>query len=192
MRCLRLDEIYLFLEKELSSLETKKIEDHLASCPKCKNAVEERKVFLQASESLPFWEMPPDFTRRVMEQIFPEKVSLRSWLTAAAAGFSSIILCFLAFFLLSGENLTNFLIPLGHTLLDLVRNFSIFCIKLFKIASLLVRVITPFARLLLQGFAHLTTILSPEAQIILIILTLILSASLIFGVRRKFMTGEKA
>ena len=192
MRCLRIDQIYLFLEKELSPLEHKKIEDHLASCSKCKNAVEERKILLQASESLPIWETPPDFTRKVMVQIFPEKVSLRSWLTATAAGFSSIIFTFFAFFLLSGKNLPDLLFGLSHTLLDIVRNFSILFVKLFKIASLLVRIIFKFGRLFAEGFAHLTTILSPEVQIILITLTLILSASLILGVRKKLMTGEKA
>lgn len=192
MRCLRLDEIYLYLEEELSSSETKKTEDHLASCPKCQKAVEKRKILLQASKSLPLWETPPDFTRRVMERIFPERVSLRKWLTATGAGFLSIILSLLVFFLLSGQNLANLLISLGHTFLDFVRALSVFSAKFLKVATLLVRIITRFARILVEGFAHLTAIISPEVQIFLMIFTLILSLSLFFGVRRKLMTGEKA
>ncbi len=192
MRCLGIDQIYLFLEKELSPSEHKKIEDHLASCPKCKNAVEERRTLLQASESLPIWETPPDFTNQVMLQIFPEKISLRSWLTATAAGFSSIILTLFALFLLSGNNLPDLLTEFSHALLDIVRNFSILSVKLFKVVSLLIRIIYRFGRLIVEGFAHLTTIISPEVQIILITFTLILSASLVLGVRKKLMTGEKA
>lgn len=191
MRCLRIDQIYLYLEKELSPPENKKIEKHLASCSKCKNAIEERRILLQASESLTLWESSLDFPSRVMAQIFPEKVSLRSWLEAAAAGFSSITLILLAFFLLSGENLGYLLLSLNHTLLNLVRNILILFVKLFKLAYLLVRIAFQFSGFLIEGVAHLTTILSPEVQIILIILTITLSVSLLYGVRRKFMTGEK-
>lgn len=192
MRCLRVDEIYLYLEKELSPSEHKKIEEHLAFCSKCKNTVEERKILVQASETLPLWETPPGFTRQVMAQIFPVKISIRSWVTATAAGFSSIILMLLAFFLISGENLADLLIGLGHWLLSLLRNISVLLVKLFKLASLLIKIILQFSRLLFDGYTHLTTILSPEVQIILITLTLILSAILIYGVRRKLMIGEKA
>lgn len=192
MTCLRIDQIYLYLEKEFSPSENKKIEEHLASCLKCKNALEERKILLQASESLTLWETPPDFIRQVMAQIFPEKVTARSWFITMAVGFSSIILMFLAFFLLSGQNLARLLINLSFSLLDLVRNISILFVKLFKLATLLVKIIVQFSRFLIEGFARLTTILSPEIQILLITLTLILSASLLYGMRRKFMTGEKA
>lgn len=192
MTCLQIDQIYLYLEKELSPSENKKIEEHLAICLKCKNVIEERRILLQASESLPIWEIPPDFTRQVMSQILPKNVSARSWLEAAAAGFSSIILMFSAFFLLSGENLVTLLISLGYNLLNLVQNLLILFVKLFKLAFLLVKIIVQFSGFLIEGFSRLTTILSPEVQIILITLTLILSVFFIFGVKRKFLTGERA
>lgn len=192
MTCLRIDQIYLYLEKELTPSENKKIEEHLASCLKCKNAIDERKILLKASESLPLWELPSDFSRQVMSRIFPEKVSLRTWATAAALGFSSFILILLAFFLLTGKNLADLFIDLGHAQLNPVRNLLILFVKLVKLASILVKVIVQFSRLLFEAFALLTTILNPETQIILILITVILSASLFYGVRRKFMTGEKA
>lgn len=191
MRCLRVDEIYLYLEKELSPSENKRVIEHLAVCPKCKNAVEERRILSQAAETLPFWKTPPDFTHQVMAQIFPRKVTLRHWLVATAAGLSSIILTFLAFFALSGENLLEMFIGLGHSLLELLRTFSVFFVKAFKLASLLIRIIIQFVGFLIKGFVRLSSIPSLEAQIILIILTVILSATLFFGVRRKFMAGEK-
>lgn len=101
MNCLRINQIYLFLEKELSPSENKKIEEHLASCPKCKKAMEEREFLHQAAESLPLWQTPPDFTHQIMAAIFPEKISLRSWFTALAAGFSSTVLILSAYFLIS-------------------------------------------------------------------------------------------
>lgn len=192
MRCLKADQIYLYLEKELSPPEIQKIKEHLTSCPKCQKAVEERKILLQASESLPLWEIPPDFARQVMERISPKKVTLRSWLTAAAAGLFSISLALSIFFVLSGENFLEVVFGLGHRLLDLVRTASVLLVKVFKLASLLIKVINQFLGFLCKGLIRLTSILNPEVQIILIVLTVILSVTLIFGVRRKFVGGEKS
>lgn len=192
MRCLKADQIYLYLEKELTPPEIQKIEEHLTSCPKCQKAVEERRILLQASGSLPLWEIPPDFARQVMEQISPKKVTLRSWLAAAATGFISIFLTLFIFFVLSGENFLEVVFGLGYRLLNLVRTTSVFLVKVFKLASLLIKVINQFLGFLLKGFIRLSSILNPEAQIILIVLTVILSVTLIFGVRRKFIGGEKS
>lgn len=192
MRCLKADQIYLYLEKELAPPEIQKIKEHLTSCPKCQKAVEERKILLQASESLPLWEIPPDFARQVMERISPKKVTLRSWLTAAAAGLFSISLALSIFFVLSGENFLEVVFGLGHRLLDLVQTASVLLVKVFKLASLLIKVINQFLGFLFKGLIRLTSILNPEVQIILIVLTVILSVTLIFGVRRKFVGGEKS
>ena len=192
MKCLGLEKIYLYLDKELPSAERKSIELHLATCPKCKKAVEQRRSLHQAAESLLLWEIPPDFPSRIMTRILPAKVSLRSWVTAMSVGLSSIILALLAFFLFSGESLSGLFINLYQTLLNHVRSLSIFFVKLFKILSLLVRMIFQFANFLFKGFAYFTTILSPEVQIILIVLTLIFSVSIFYGVKRKLIIGEKA
>lgn len=192
MRCLKADQIYLYLEKELTPTEFQKIKEHLTSCPKCQKAVEERKILLQASENLPLWEIPPDFARQVMERISPKKVTLRSWLTAAAAGLFSISLALSIFFVFSGENFLEVVFGLGHRLLDLVRTASVLLVKVFKLASLLIKVINQFLGFFFKGLIRLTSILNPEVQIILIVLTVILSVTLIFGVRRKFVGGEKS
>lgn len=192
MRCLKADQIYLYLEKELTPPEIQEIKEHLTSCPTCQKAVEERKILLQASKSLNLWEIPPDFARQVMERISPKKVTLRSWLAAAAAGLLSISLTFFIFFVLSGENFLEVVFGLGHGLLDLVRTASVLLVKVFKLASLLIKVINQFLGFLFKGLMRLTSILNPEVQIILIVLTTILSLTLIFGVRRKFIGGEKS
>jgi hypothetical protein len=192
MKCLRADQIYLYLEKELTPPEIQKIKEHLTSCPACQKAVEERKILLQASESLPLWEIPPDFARQVMERISPKKVPLRSWLAAAAAGLLSISLTFFIFFVLSGENFFEVVFGLGHGLLELVRTASVLLIKVFKLVSLLIKVINQFLGFLFEGLIRFTSILNPEVQIILIVLTVIISLTLIFGVRRKFIGGEKS
>jgi hypothetical protein len=186
-----MNEIYLYLEKELSPAEYKRVEHHIEICSRCKKVVEEREHLLLAAESLHLWETPPDFTRQVMAKIFPERVPFRSWLVAMSVGLSSIVFILFSLFLFSGHNLAHVLINLHQTLIPHLRNISIFIVKLFKMASLALKVIFQLVNFLIKSIANLTTILSPEVQIILISLTFIISTLVFFGVRRKILTGEK-
>lgn len=192
MNCLGVDQVYLFLEDGLNPSEKIRIEEHLASCSKCQNAVEDRRLLLQASNSLPFWDIPADFSRQVMERIFPSRVPIRKWIAVSAAGFVSSVLVLLAYFLLSGRSLTGFLTSFGHSTLDLFRSVSVFFLKFVKLIALFIRIIVQIFEILIQFLARLTTIISPEVQIILITLTIILSTSLLLGVRRKLLSGDKA
>ena len=192
MRCLGIDQIYLYLEKELASEENKKIEEHINACLKCKNALEERSLLVRAADCLPLWQVPPDFSQQVMTRIFPAKVTLREWLTAVAVGFSSIIGTLLAFFMLTGQNLTTFLSNVSHTLWNSLRNIVLIFVKLFKLASLLINVIQQFAGYLFDNFARLATLIRPEVQIIIVTFSIILVVSLILGIKRKILIGEKS
>jgi hypothetical protein len=192
MSCLRIDQIYLYLEAELSPEETQSLKEHISSCIKCKTAVEEREFLVKASKSLPPLEIPSDFTQRVLDQIFPRITSLREWLTTAAIGISSAVLAFFAFYLLSGQNLAHLFINLNRMALNLFRNFIVVLAKAAKLISLVIKVFLKVGSMLVNGLASLTTLLNPEIQIILILLTIILSALLLYGAKRKFSAGEKA
>lgn len=192
MKCLSIEQIYLYIEKELSPAQNKKIEEHFSTCLKCKNAFEERRFLLQAAESLPLWQTPPDFTQQVMTRIFPAKVSLSAWLAAASAGFVSTILALFFFFLVTGQNFSSLLASLNQALWYFVRNISLISVKLFKLASLFVKILQQFSEYLIKGFTLLTTIVSPEVQIIVITITIILVASSVYGIRKKLLVGGKA
>jgi len=192
MSCLRIDQIYLYLEGELSLEEIQSIKEHISSCMKCKRAVEERELLIKASKSLPALEIPLGFTQRVLAQIFPQVTSLRQWLIAAAIGISSAVLAFLAVYLLSGQNLAYLFKNLNSVGLNLFRNFIVVLVKAAKLISLIIKIFLKIGSMLVNGLASLTTILSPEIQIILIVLTVILSALLLYGAKRKFFAGESA
>lgn len=191
MRCLSIEQIYLYLEKELSPAEEREIHEHLAACPKCKKAVEERRVLLQAAESLPLWKTPPDFAQQVMARIFPERVSSLAWLGAAASGFASMILAVVLFALVTGQSLSSLLFNIYHTGLDFLKNLSPLFAKILKVASLLVKILQQLGELLIKGLTLLTTIISPQVQIILIAVAIIFIASSIYGIKRKLLIGEK-
>ena len=191
MKCLNIEQIYLYIEKELSLGENKKIEEHLTICPKCKKALEERRLLLQATESLPLWQTPPDFTQQVMARIFPAKVSLKAWLGAVSTGFVSLILALFIFFLATGQNLSSLALSFYDTILNFIKNLSPIFVKLIKLASLFLKILQQLSEYIIKGFTLLTTIISPEIQIIIITITIILIASSIYGIRKKLLVGEK-
>jgi len=192
MKCLSIEQIYLFIEKELPLSTNKKIEEHLATCRKCKNVLEERRHLVQASKNLPLWQTPPDFTQQVMARIFPIRVPLSAWLTAAYAGFGSIILAIFILFLVAGQNFSSLLTSLNHSLWNFVRNLSPVFVKLLKVASLFVKTLQQFFEYIIKAFASLTTIISPQVQIIIITIAIILISFSIYGIKRKILIGEQA
>jgi hypothetical protein len=118
-------------------------------------------------------------------------MSIRKWIAISAAGFTLTAFSFLVYLLFSGQSLVGSLRSIGLSTFDLVRSVSVFFLKLVKLIGLLIRVIVQIFEILIQFFTHLTTMISPEVQIVLIILTIILSTSFLFGVRRKLLAGDR-
>lgn len=191
MKCLSIEQVYLYLENELSASEKRGVEQHLASCQKCKNAFEERNLLQRAAESLPIWSTPPGFTRQVMDRIFPAKIPLLSWIGAVSAGLASIVLAFTAWTLVTGQNVADVLLSINHTLLNYVKNLVPLLVKIFKLASLGLKVFHQFSQYLFKLITWMTTIVSPQIQVVILAVTAILITFFIFGMRRKILFGEK-
>lgn len=191
MGCLTIGQIYLFLEQELPPGEMPSVQKHLDSCLKCQRAVEDRRILVQAAESLPLIETPPDFTQQVMAKIFLEKVPFRVWVKAIAGGLSATVFAFFLFYVFSGKNLVDLFIRTSQFFLSALRSLSAGTVKVFKLIGYLINLIIQFLGFLFRGISQLATLLSPEIQVAIIALTLLAFALLFFGVRRKLMTGEK-
>jgi len=191
MNCLQIELIYLYLEKELSPSELKEIEEHLFACPKCREQVEERRLLLQAAETLPEFEVPPDFTKKVMSRIFPAKASFFGWRVILGTAFSFLFLSVFFVFLALNKNLPNFLLSFILTLGNSVKNMAVIFVKFFKLASLFFKILFRFLGELSRMFSLLTTLISPEIMIPVFAAALILVLSSIYGIRSKFLAGEK-
>ncbi len=191
MKCLTIEQIYLYIEKELSPSENKDVESHLRICSRCQRALEERRLLSQAAESLHLWEAPPDFTQQVMARIFPAKVSLPAWLGTLATGIASMVLCFFLLTLVTGQNIRSLLLSFTEAMFDFLKYLAPLFVKALKLASLLVTIFQRFAEFLLKGLTLLTSIISTELQIIIISTTVILIVSSIYVLRRKLIFGEK-
>lgn len=191
MNCLQIEQIYLYLEKELSPSELKEIEEHLVSCPKCREQVEERRLLLQAAETLPEFEVPPDFTKKVMSRIFPAKAFFFGWRVTLATAFSFLFLSVLLIFLALNKNLPNFILSFTHTLGNSVKNMAVIFVKFFKLTSLFFKILLHFLGELSRMFSLLTTLISPEIVILVFAAAFILVLSSIYGIKSKFLAGEK-
>jgi len=191
MNCLRIDQIYLYLEKELPPDETRAIEAHLASCVKCQKAVEERRIFQHAANNLPKWEPPPDFTEQIMSQIFPANLSLKNIIIAIATYVGFLFLSVIGYFITTGQSFSFFPVRFLNKLIYSGQNFSIFVIKLLKSIQVSVKAILHLSGYLLRVLSHLTTLLNTEVYIFFAIFALILFALVFLGVGRRFLAGEK-
>lgn len=192
MGCLTIKQMYLFIENELVSDESKKIQNHLNTCEKCRNLVEERHILVDAAESLPPFELPPNFSEQVMAKIFPGSLPLRVWIRATTGGLSAIILAFFLFYVFSGKNLAELFISVNKFLLPALRALSTGAVKTLKLVWHLTNIVAQFIDFALKGFGKLTTILSPQVQIGIVTLALIAFMFIFFMVRKKIMFGEKA
>lgn len=184
MKCLHSNQIYLYLEKELPVPETTLIRDHLKECPLCRKAVKERRVFIKATESLPSLKVPPDFSRQLMGQIFPLKIPVRASILAVTACFSVMLTALFILFLSSGQNLINILISLNHSVLNFLKNTLVLSAKISKLAFLLIKTISQCIQQIFNNLASLASILGPELQIILIILSLATFTIIYYGLKK--------
>lgn len=190
MSCLRVDQIYLYLEEELSSLERQPVESHLASCVHCREAVAARARLTEAAGTLPDFEIPADFSRRVMSRIFTAKSSPRALLITLAAGFSLLSTTFGVLLLVTGQNLPGLFVSLIQYLWTSLRSLSMTAIKLFKLIFLSVKILFNLIDEFVEGFSTLSGMISPQARIVMVALTLLLFTTLFFVIRRRFFFGE--
>lgn len=192
MNCLTVEQIYRYLEKELQGPERQAVEKHLSICSRCANAVKERNLIIQAVENLPDLNLPPDFSEEVMNRIFPQKISLRGWITAFSGGVFAAVISLAAYFIINGYNSANTFISFYRALLDTFRNLSIMAAKFLKTTTLLFKVMVKIAGYGIKAVVGMANLLNTETQLVLILVTFIFSMLLLIKVRRLMSNGEKA
>jgi len=191
MSCLTVRQVYLYLEDELTPEERDSVERHLVSCESCQLLLEDREKMMQAVETFPPIVLPVDFTQQVMAKVFPKASLVRIWIAGLATAFSLMMFIFLAVFLLSDFSFSGLFVGLNSSLWTFVKNVSVFAVKLFKITSVIFGIIVQFVSFIFKTLGSLTTLIRPEFQIFLVIITVILSIFALYMMRRKILTGDK-
>jgi anti-sigma factor RsiW len=191
MNCLSISEIYRYLEGDLSETRAAQVEHHLADCTACRQVLEERRHMLQACRRLPLWQAPPDFARQVLDRLFPQRLSLGRAFVTAVSGTGVIVTALFLMFLFSGQNLLSLLMSLNQSILNGLRDLAVYGAKFIKMVSLLTKVVGQFSQFIWESLARLSGLPGTEMQVALVVMGVLFTASLIFGVKRLFPIGEK-
>jgi len=174
MTCLTLKKLYAYLDGDLAGREKKAAEEHLASCPACRDALEERRRMLQAVETLPAFDVPDDFARSVLDRIpvaaalEPSKAKTPRWWAAVAAGFATFAVGLVATALLTGHSLPQLLPALNRFLVSNFRGIVSVLAKGAKYVVLAFTVLFQIAGKGLEILKSLTSLIGTDAQIALV------------------------
>ena len=191
MSCLKIGDLYAYLEGELSPTQKENTEGHLSSCPRCREALAERRLLSEAALSLPDLEIPADFTEQVMAAIVPVRRRLPVWLIATAAGLSSLMLLLLVAVISGEENLLTLLARLNHSFWGYAKNAVVLGAKLLTLLSLTGKVLGSLSQPIFKGLSVLTSLLRPGGQVFLMIFALVVFVMLFYFLSKKLMMGEK-
>jgi len=191
MSCLRVSDIYAYLEGDLPPVQRGTIEKHLGSCPRCREAVEERKLFSAAASGLPDLDVPPDFTERVMAKIVPVRRRLPVWLIAFAGGLASLSLLLGIVVIYGNKSGLALLGTLNHTFWGYAKNAAVFMAKVATLLSFAGKALSALTQALNRGLGFLAALISPGGQIFIMTLSLVLLGALFYVLGKKFRMGEK-
>ncbi|MFQ6038344.1 MAG: anti-sigma factor family protein [Candidatus Aminicenantales bacterium] len=191
MTCLRADQMYAFLEGELSAAEAEKTRLHLRACAGCRRAVEDRRRLVEASSGLPDLEMPSDIASLVMRRIFPPRPSLRQTLGVATSVLGIAVLTFLAACMIFGQSPAVLFVHVNRIILGLFKDLLVLSAEMAKGTAVGIGVLQKLIRAVGGKMLSLPGWLYPELLIILVALAGIFSALLYLGARKIFVSGAK-
>ncbi len=191
MSCLKVAEIYAYLEDDLLPEQMPDINEHLGLCPKCRRAIEGRRRLTEAASSLPALEVPDDLARRVMAKISSPVPSLPVWLTAFIVGLSSLGLLSLILILSGGKSTMAILAGFNHAVLIYVKNSIVWLAKATTLLTSAWKIIQTLVLTLFKGISLLTALTSPGVLVLALTVTLAALISLYLAFKKILWQGEK-
>jgi anti-sigma factor RsiW len=189
MNCLRIDDIYDYIEGSLSPERREELEGHLNACAKCRVAVEERKLIAAAASSLRPLEVPDDFTDRVMARVGPIKARRPVWLIVVAVSSSLLALTSIAL-VASGRNLIEIALGAGHSFWGYAKSAAVLTAKAATLLSLAGKTLQPLLEAMAKGLTLAGSLLSPGLQVVIVIVVAGLIVSLALGARKRISLGD--
>lgn len=190
MSCLKISDLYEYLDRGRSAEQANAIEEHLHVCRKCRRAVEERKLIALAASSLPPFEVPEDFPERVISRLPRMKRRRPGWLIALAAGMSLAILTSAAL-IASGRSALEFFSSASHAFWESAKTVAVLTAKLAALVSLTGRTLRSLFEAGTKSLSVLTSFIHPGLQILFMALALGILVSIYYGMRKKFSIGDE-
>jgi predicted anti-sigma-YlaC factor YlaD len=189
MNCFKVNDIYDYLEGILSPERREEIEGHLALCPGCRQAVEDRKLIAGAASSLAPLAVPDAFTDRVMARIAPVKVKNQAWLIVLASASSLLALTAMVM-IASRSSALSILLSAGRSFWEYFKSAAVLTAKVSTLLTLAGKTLRPLLEAAYKGLSVLTSFIHPGLQVLILVLAIGLVVSLFFGMRKKFSLGD--
>ncbi|MBN2409380.1 MAG: zf-HC2 domain-containing protein [Candidatus Aminicenantes bacterium] len=190
MSCPRISDLYEYLDGGMSPQKVNNIEGHLRVCPRCRRAVEERRLIAAAASSLAPFDVPEDFPERVMSRLPGSQPRSRGWLAALAAG-TSVLTLILVVMIASGKSGLEFMKGAGGTFWESIKTIALITAKAASFVSLVGRTLRTLLEAGVKGLSLLTSFVPPGAQVFILVVVLGVLATFFYGMRKKLSTGDQ-
>ena len=192
MNCLRFDLLYEYLEGGLDAPRRDEIDAHLAACPDCRAAVEERRLIHHASFGFPNVDVPADFARRVMARVAAGRSSVLGWLAAIVGSISAVFLTFLAYVLLTGQSLIGVLTSVLGTLGKGTQVTLVWLGKVAKLGAIILPILRDLGENVVKAGRQLAASAGPGFFIVTAFTLLLLMVLAGIGLGRRLFAGERS
>jgi anti-sigma factor RsiW len=189
MNCFKINDIYDYLEGILSPERREELERHLGVCPRCRRAVEDRKLIAGAASGLAPLAVPDDFSDRVMARIAPVKVKNAAWLIVLASA-SSLLALTAMILIASRSSALSIISSASHSFWEYAKSAAVLTAKVATLLTLAGKTLRPLLEAAFKSFSALTSFIHPGLQVLILVLAMGLVVSLYFGMRKKFSPGD--
>jgi predicted anti-sigma-YlaC factor YlaD len=188
--CPRPEHLYLYLEGELGPYDAAKLEEHIEACAACRDIMAERRVLHQAFTTLPPFEVPEDFARRVMDALPEPEARRPGWLAPLVAAVAALSVGLLGFNLFTGTSVLEVLLAVNGFVGSVLARIAPLLAKTFKLLNVLFEVASDLTRLAYAGLATFSRVLGPQGIALILGLGFLVTVLAVLGARRFLREGE--
>jgi anti-sigma factor RsiW len=188
MSCLKISDIYDYLEGILSSERSEDLEKHLVHCLRCRRAVEDRKLIAGAASGLAPLAVPDDFTDRIMARVAPVKVKNGVWLIVLASA-SSLLALTAMILIASGNSVLSIISSASHSLWEYAKSGAVLTARVMTFLSLTAKTVQSLLGSAAKGLSLANSLFSPGLQVVLGLM-MVLIISLALAARKKISMGD--
>lgn len=188
--CPRPEHVYLYLEGELGPYDSAKLEEHIERCAGCRESLAERRVLHEAFTSLPPFEVPADFARRVMDSLPEPEVRKAGWFAPLAAAVAALSVGLLGFSLFTGTSFVEVLMAVHGFCGSALARFTPLLAKTIMLLNVLADVIGDLGRLCFSSLATASRVLGPQGLALVLGLGALLTGLAVYGAKRFLHQGE--
>lgn len=190
--CPRPEHLYLYLEGELGPYDAAKLEEHIEVCAGCRDALTERRVLHEAFTTLPPFEVPEGFARRIMDALPEPEARRPGWLAPLVAGVAALSVGLLGFNFFTGTTVLEVLLAVNAFIGSVLARVAPLLAKTLKLLNVLFKVASDLTRLAYTGLETFTRVLGPQGLVFVLGLVALLAVLAVLGARRFLREGEQS